>query len=75
MAYKVKKGKEKIFASARIFDGKRIFYGLLETATQEELEELFNAFPMYIEKTTTKKRKKKKRDNSPGEPIPEPPKD
>ena len=73
MAYKIKQGKEKIFVSALINDGRKNFYGQLGTATQEELEELYTTLPQYIEKSKTTKRKKKKRDNSPKEPIPTPP--
>ena len=74
MAYKVNKGKEKLFVSARIFDGKKIYYGALGEATQEELEELFAILPQYITKSKTTKRKKKKRDNDPDKPLPTPPK-
>lgn len=73
MAYKVNKGKEKLFVSARIFDGRKIYYGTLGEATQEELEELFAILPKYISKSKTTKRKSKKRDNDPDKPLPTPP--
>jgi hypothetical protein len=73
MAYKVKKDKEKIFVSALINDGRKNYYGPLGKATQEELKELANIYPQYIEKPKKARTRKKKRDNSPDKPIPTPP--
>lgn len=74
MAYKVNKGKESLFVSAVIFDGRKKYYGKLGEATQEELQELFAILPKYISKSKKTKRKSKKRDNDPGKPLPQPPK-
>lgn len=74
MAYSVKKGSENVRVGAVICDGKKVFNGCLGDATQEELNELHSlGIATNHIKATTKKRKKKKRDNSPGQPLPEPP--
>jgi len=65
MAYKIKSGFENCKVGARIYDGTRVFNGLLKDATQEELEELHILGIPYIVKSKTTKSKKKKRDNSP----------
>ncbi len=73
MAYKIKKGYEAQRVSAKIFDGTQLFNGELQSATQEELEELHFIGIKNIIKESKKKRKTKTRDNSPSEPLPLPP--
>ena len=73
MSYSVKKGFENQKVGAKIFDGRKVFNGLLGDATQEELEELHLLGVPNIVKSDKKKRKSKKRDNSPSDPLPVPP--
>lgn len=75
MAYKLIQGYEAKRVGAKIFDGTKVFNGLLKDATQEELEELHLIGIKGIITVKSKKRKtKKKRDNNPTEPLPLPPK-
>ena len=70
MDYSIESGFENCKVGAKIFDGTRIFNGLLKDASSEELKELYlNGIP-HIKKSKATKTKKKKRDNSPKTPPP-----
>jgi hypothetical protein len=72
--YKIKKGFEKTNVGASIFDGRKVFKGILGSATQEELEELHFLGVPYIEKQDDLPIIKT-RDNSPNAaPVAKPPK-
>ena len=73
MSYSIKKGFENQKVGAKIFDGTKVFNGTLESATQEELEELHSMGIKNVVRSTKKKRKNKKRDNAPSDPLPVPP--
>lgn len=71
MPYKVKKGFEKYFVSARIKDGQKHIAKTYGECDQEELEELLLlGLHKYIKKTGGRPPKRKKRDNAPNEPLP-----
>lgn len=70
MPYKVKKGFEKYFVSAKIKDGRERVAGYYGDFDQETLAELYAlGLEKYIKKTGGRP-KKKKRDNAPDEPLP-----
>lgn len=70
MDYSIKSGFENCKVGAKIFDGTRIFNGLLKDASSEELKELYLIGIPYIKKNKATKTKKKTRDNNPKTPPP-----
>ncbi len=70
MNYSIKSGFENCKVGAKIFDGTRIFNGLLKDASSEELKELYLIGIPHIKKSKATKTKKKKRDNNPKTPPP-----
>ena len=69
MDYSIESGFENCKVGAKIFDGTRIFNGLLKDASSEELKELHLIGIPYIKKSKATKTKKKKRDNNPKKPT------